>query len=88
MNQCNEAARSMERKTEMKRLASQLEFARHVTPFEIVNGDRWLVRSGLLTHMVLRTDETILTTFGKRFNKVPLHLFLFNDILVVAKTKR
>lgn len=87
VSQCNEAARNMERKTEMKKLASQLEFARQVTPFEVVNGDRWLVRSGILTHMVLRTDETILTTFGKRFNKVPLHLFLFNDLLLVAKPK-
>lgn len=77
----------MERKTEIKKIASQLEFGRNVKPIEIIIGDRWLVRSGLLTHMTLRTDETILTTFGKRFNKVPLHLFLFNDLLLVTKTK-
>lgn len=90
VSQCNEAARNMERKTEMKKLASQLEFAKTVQPFDIVstNDQRWLVRSGALTHMTLRTDETILTTFGKRFNKTQLHLFLFNDLLVVAKSKR
>lgn len=90
VSQCNEAARNMERKTEMKKLASQLEFAKNVTPFDIINSDssRWLVRSGSLTHMTLRTDETILTTFGKRFNKTSLHLFLFNDLLVVTKPKR
>lgn len=79
----------MERKTEMKKIASQLEFAKNVTPFDIINNDsRWLVRSGSLTHMTLRTDETILTTFGKRFNKITLHLFLFNDLLLVTKPKR
>lgn len=87
VNQCNEAARTMERKIEMQKIANELEFSKNVTPIPIADGKRWLVRSGLLTHMTLRTDETILTTFGKRFNKVPLYLFLFNDLLLVTKLK-
>ncbi|VVC96610.1 unnamed protein product [Leptidea sinapis] len=47
---------------------------------------RWLVRSGEMTQMVWKTDELKLT-FGKKFHKVPLHLFLFNDHLVITKKK-
>lgn len=85
--QCNEAARKMEQKMEMKKIESQLEFGKGVPQIQIARSDRWLVRSGYLVHLTVRTDETILT-FGKRFTKVPLHLFLFDDLLVVAKSKR
>lgn len=76
----------MERITEMRKLAAQMEFARGVPPFELVNGKRWLVRSGPLTQMLNRGDDVKLT-FGKRFTKIPIHLFLFNDIIIVAKNK-
>ncbi|CAH1646295.1 unnamed protein product [Spodoptera littoralis] len=47
---------------------------------------RWLVRSGEMTQLIWKSDELKLT-FGKKFHKVPLHLFLFNDLLVIAKKK-
>ncbi|XP_017775563.1 PREDICTED: uncharacterized protein LOC108561925 [Nicrophorus vespilloides] len=84
--QCNEGARKMERMTEMKRIAEQLDFPKSITPLTVVTGSRWLVRSGLLNHMQNRGEDVKLT-FGKRFVKVPLYLFLFNDILIVAKLK-
>ncbi|CAH0556152.1 unnamed protein product [Brassicogethes aeneus] len=84
--QCNEAARTTERVIEMKKIASQLEFAKGVRPIKVFESGRWLVRSGNVTHMQPRNDDSKLT-FGKRFNKVPLNLFLFNDILFVCKTK-
>lgn len=71
----------------MKKISGQLEFAKGVKPISIVDPNRWLIRSGVVTHMMARTDETKLT-FGKRFNKVPLHLFLFNDMLFVTKLKK
>lgn len=47
---------------------------------------RWLVRSGEMTQLVWKTDELKLT-FGKKFHKLPLHLFLFNDHLIITKKK-
>ncbi|XP_044260068.1 uncharacterized protein LOC123008342 [Tribolium madens] len=84
--QCNEGARRKERENEMKKIVTQLDFAKGVPPIEIVSENRWLIRSGTVTHMQQRTDE-IKLTFGKRFTKVTLHLFLFNDYLFVTKPK-
>lgn len=87
MSQCNEAARKKERENELKKIATQLEFPKGVQPIEIVLQNRWLIRSGSVIHMQQRTDETKLT-FGKRFTKSQLNMFLFNDILLVTKAKR
>ncbi|KAK4876428.1 hypothetical protein RN001_012850 [Aquatica leii] len=84
VTQCNEAARLMERETEVKKIASQIEFPRGIPSIKVASNSRWLVRSGVLTQMLARADDTKLT-FGKRFSKVPLHLFLFNDLLLVTK---
>ncbi|EFA09747.2 uncharacterized protein Exn [Tribolium castaneum] len=86
VSQCNEGARRKERENEMKKIVTQLEFAKGVPPIEIVSDNRWLIRSGTVTHMQQRNDE-IKLTFGKRFTKVTLHLFLFNDYLFVTKPK-
>lgn len=55
---------------------------------------RWLVRSGDLTQLTAKgtkvNDDSIpLTklTFGKRFTKLPISLFLFEDMLIVARKK-
>ncbi|KAJ3642091.1 hypothetical protein Zmor_024907 [Zophobas morio] len=86
VNQCNEGARRIERETEMKKIVTQLEFAKGVPPIEIISENRWLIRSGMVTHMQQRTDE-IKLTFGKRFAKINLYLILFNDLLLVTKPK-
>lgn len=87
VSQCNEAARRKERENELKMISTQLEFPKGVQPIEIVLPNRWLIRSGSVIHMQQRTDETKLT-FGKRFTKSQLHIFLFNDMLFVTKSKR
>ncbi|KAK5645320.1 hypothetical protein RI129_006620 [Pyrocoelia pectoralis] len=81
---CNEAARQMERESEVKRIAKQIEFPRGIPIIKLVINTRWLVRSGPLIQMVARADDNKLT-FGKRFSKISLHLFLFNDLLLVTK---
>ncbi|XP_050664230.1 uncharacterized protein LOC126964417 isoform X3 [Leptidea sinapis] len=95
VSQCNEGARNTERVEEMLRLSSQIQFPPHLrsTPDlapaccrRTRRPVRWLVRSGEMTQMVWKTDELKLT-FGKKFHKVPLHLFLFNDHLVITKKK-
>lgn len=77
----------MERETEIKRIASQIDFPRVISSIKLASGSRWLIRSGPLTQMQARADD-IKLTFGKRFTKVPLHLFLFNDLLLVTKPRR
>jgi neuronal guanine nucleotide exchange factor len=86
VNQCNEGARRKERENEMRKIITQLEFGKGVPPVEIISEGRWLIRSGSVTHMQQRSDE-IKLTFGKRFVKITLHLFLFNDLLIVTKPK-
>ncbi|XP_028035521.1 uncharacterized protein LOC114246952 isoform X2 [Bombyx mandarina] len=95
VQQCNEGARNTERVEEMYRLARVIEFpagVRHPPDLgpALARRDRrpvrWLVRSGEMTQLVWKNDELKLT-FGKKFHKVPLHVFLFNDLLVVTKKK-
>nr|XP_049695399.1 uncharacterized protein LOC110372689 isoform X2 [Helicoverpa armigera] len=95
VSQCNEGARNTERIEEMWRLCRSIEFPAHVRQPPALGPAcsrrdrrpvRWLVRSGEMTQLVWKSDELKLT-FGKKFHKVPLHLFLFNDLLVIAKKK-
>ncbi|XP_072944408.1 uncharacterized protein [Epargyreus clarus] len=95
VSQCNEGARNTERVEEMWRLARAIEFppAVHDPPDlgpACSRRDRkpvrWLVRSGEMTHLQWKADDLKLT-FGKKFHKQPLHLFLFNDLLVITKKK-
>ncbi|XP_047112371.1 LOW QUALITY PROTEIN: rho guanine nucleotide exchange factor 26-like [Schistocerca piceifrons] len=85
VHECNEGARRMERMEEILILSRQLEFGREVRPLPIISSSRWLVRSGEVTQLVWRGDDKL--TFGKRLGKIPLHLFLFTDLLIVTKKK-
>ncbi|RVE54985.1 hypothetical protein evm_000352 [Chilo suppressalis] len=95
VSQCNEGARNTERVEEMFRLAHAIEFPAHVRNPPLLGPAcsrrdkrpvRWLVRSGEMTQLVWKADELKLT-FGRKYHKVPLHLFLFNDLLVITKKK-
>ncbi|KAK3912006.1 Ephexin-1 [Frankliniella fusca] len=86
VNECNEGARKMERYEEMMLLSRQLEFSQNVKPVPIISAARWLVKSGALTQMIWRNDDAKLT-FGRKVNKITVHLFLFTDILVITKRK-
>ncbi|KAF4527013.1 hypothetical protein B566_EDAN001560 [Ephemera danica] len=82
---CNEGARCMERMEEMLLLSRQLEFREDVRAVPLISSTRWLVRSGELTQLTWRDDAKL--TFGRRLGKVPVCVFLFTDLLVVAKRK-
>ncbi|XP_022819365.1 ephexin-1-like isoform X2 [Spodoptera litura] len=95
VSQCNEGARNTERIEEMYRLCASIDFPAHIRSPPCLGPAcsrrdrrpvRWLVRSGEMTQLIWKSDELKLT-FGKKFHKVPLHLFLFNDLLVIAKKK-
>ncbi|XP_050310808.1 uncharacterized protein LOC126746543 [Anthonomus grandis grandis] len=86
VSQCNEAARQKEREIEMMRIAKQLDFPQSIPKIAIITPERYLIRCGSLVHMQSRNEDTKLT-FGKRFSKTNVFLFLFNDLFVVAKEK-
>lgn len=50
------------------------------------NHIRALVKKGELTHLVWRGDDGKLT-FGKKFTKSSIYIFLFTDLLVLTKRK-
>ncbi|XP_069677432.1 uncharacterized protein Exn isoform X2 [Periplaneta americana] len=84
---CNEDARRMERMEEILILSPQLYFPSEVKAVPIISSARWLVKKGELTQLVWRGDEGKLT-FGKKFSRVTIHMFLFTDLLVITKKKR
>lgn len=84
VSQCNEAARKKEREVELVRISNNLCFPRGVPYTDIIDDNRWLLRSGTLTWLQPRNDEGKVS-FGKKINKMPLTLFLFNDFFMVTK---
>nr|CAD7569274.1 unnamed protein product [Timema californicum] len=86
VQECNEGARRMERMEEILILNRQLEFSREVKAVPIISSSRWLIKKGEVTHIVWRGDEGKLT-FGKKFSKAGIYVFLFTDMLIVTKKK-
>ncbi|XP_074031273.1 ephexin isoform X2 [Leptinotarsa decemlineata] len=86
VGQCNDAARKKEQEIELKRISHSLDFAKALPAIDIQKPERWLIKSGQVTSFQPRNGDTQMT-LGKRFNKVPLHLFLFNDLFIVTKKK-
>ncbi|XP_054720344.1 rho guanine nucleotide exchange factor 26-like isoform X2 [Uloborus diversus] len=81
--ECNEGARKMERLEEMFVLNKQLEF-KECKVIPLISASRWLLKKGEI--MKLEFDKK---TFGRssRCVRVPVYIFLFNDLLVVTKRK-
>ncbi|GFS29640.1 rho guanine nucleotide exchange factor 26 [Nephila pilipes] len=81
--ECNEGARKMERLEEMFALQKQLEF-KECKVIPLISASRWLLKKGEL--MKLEFDKK---TFGRsnRCIRVPIYIFLFNDLLIVTKRK-
>lgn len=92
--QCNEAAHKCEQVYEMQYISRQIEFPSDISPLPIVpmgipapnSRRRALVRKGELTHLIWRGDDGKLT-FGKKFTKSAVYIFLFTDLLVLTKRK-
>ncbi|XP_044732190.1 MATH and LRR domain-containing protein PFE0570w [Chrysoperla carnea] len=84
VQQCNEAARNVEQRTEFKRIWNKLDFPSKQPSANFEQNK--LIRSGEVTQLISRGDDAKLT-FGKKFIKIPLHLFLFTNLFIVAKRK-
>ena len=84
---CNESARSMGRMEEMLILSHQLDF-KEVRALPLISASRWLVKRGEVTRIWWKDNVEAKLTFGRRLNRQPLWMFLFTDMLVIAKKKR
>ncbi|KAK3557306.1 hypothetical protein QTP70_026614, partial [Hemibagrus guttatus] len=76
---CNREVGKMKQIEELVNIAKKIEFECKALP--LVSASRWLIREGEIT--MLARDENI---FGQKKN-CPLHLILFNDVLLVASKK-
>lgn len=85
VRQCNEAAREVERREELIRFATNIDF-RAIKPVHIVQPDRWLVKQARATR-ILWKEGTEKLTFGRRVNKQSVELLLFTDLLIICKKK-
>ncbi|XP_076671307.1 ephexin isoform X2 [Andrena cerasifolii] len=83
--ECNEGARSAAQQVEMESLARKLEYSVKLKP--IILKGKHLVKSGAVVQLLTKSDTEYKLTFGKKFNKTPLHLLLLTDHLLVAKHK-
>ncbi|GIY09364.1 rho guanine nucleotide exchange factor 16 [Caerostris extrusa] len=82
--ECNEEARKMERLEEMFVLQRQLEF-KDCKVIPLISASRWLLKKGEL--LKLEFDKK---TFGRsnRCLRIPIYVFLFNDMLIISKKEK
>eukprot|EP00117_Sycon_ciliatum_P020214 scpid36823/ scgid6117/ Rho guanine nucleotide exchange factor 16; Ephexin-4 len=83
VRRCNEAARSMERTEQLIDLHTKIDFGK-VKQLGLVSSSRWLVRSGELS--LLSVEKAVIRK-GARVQRQSFHLFLFNDLIILAKKK-
>jgi len=86
VQECNDSARTMERMEELLILSQQLDF-RDVKAIPLISASRWLVKRGECQRLSWKETGGEKLTFGRRVHKQNLALFLFTDLLVVAKRK-
>ncbi|XP_041378326.1 serine-rich adhesin for platelets-like isoform X2 [Gigantopelta aegis] len=86
VKRCNDGAKKMQQTEQMCLLVNHFDFK--VKEIPLVSASRYLVKQGELTRIVSDTGSRI--PFGKAFRGSTKHniwLFLFNDILLIAKKK-
>lgn len=95
VTQCNEAAKRSDQAYEMEVLSRKIEFPPTIRPLAILpvgvkatpsTKPRALIKRGELTHLMWRGDDGKLT-FGKKFSKVGIYVFLFTDLIVFTKKR-
>lgn len=84
-SECNEGARAAAQEAEMEMIARKLEYSSKIKPLVLKN--RYLIKKGSVIHLTMKAEMEYKLTFGKKFNKTPLYLFLLTDYLLVTKVK-
>ncbi|XP_065190579.1 serine-rich adhesin for platelets-like isoform X2 [Sycon ciliatum] len=85
VSQCNEGARSMERMEELINLQKKVKFDSKTKPVAFVSQKRYLKRSGNLQQVSGHPGKKGWT---KNPEKHKVTLFLFNDLVIIAKLKK
>ncbi|XP_043270705.1 uncharacterized protein Exn [Venturia canescens] len=83
--ECNEGARVAGRFAETEALERKLEYSQKIPPIAL--RDRYLIRRGRVVQMLAKSDVDYKLTFGKKYHKTCLYLFLLTDHLLIAKPK-
>lgn len=83
VNDCNEGARKMERMEEICVLQTQIEFK--TKPLALATPARYLLRRGDLMQVSVEDSRNPLKRLRPKFK--PVYMFLFNDLLLLAKKK-
>ncbi|KAF0291101.1 Rho guanine nucleotide exchange factor 26 [Amphibalanus amphitrite] len=83
---CNEEARRNERLEELVSISRQLVF-KDIKSFPLVTKSRWLIKKGELVRTIYKADDSKLTFGRKQTRQQTVHVFLFNDLLLISKRK-
>ncbi|XP_046831932.1 uncharacterized protein LOC124430003 isoform X1 [Vespa crabro] len=84
-SECNEGARAAAQEAEMEMITRKLEYSAKIKTLALKN--RRLIKKGPVIRLTTKADMEYKLTFGKKFNKTPLYLFLLTDYLLVTKIK-
>lgn len=84
-SECNEGARAAAQEAEMETITRKLEYSSKIKSLGLKN--RHLIKKGPVIQLTMKADMEYKLTFGKKFNKTPLYLFLLTDYLLVTKIK-
>ncbi|KAF7386532.1 hypothetical protein HZH68_013664 [Vespula germanica] len=84
-SECNEGARAAAQEAEMETITRKLEYSPKIKSLGLKN--RHLIKKGPVIQLTMKADMEYKLTFGKKFNKTPLYLFLLTDYLLVTKIK-
>ncbi|XP_063220632.1 ephexin-1-like [Bacillus rossius redtenbacheri] len=77
VHECNEGVRAVERMEELLALSKQLKFDRGMRMLPLYCSNRWLVKRGKVTELN-----------PEWFSARSIYLFIFNDVLFLAKKRR
>ncbi|CAG2159281.1 unnamed protein product [Oppiella nova] len=88
VRQCDEETKKVQRMQELIEIEKVLHFKSKIKSYPIVSGARYLVKRGSVTR--LSPQLSAKRTIGKstlKWTKTCIHLFLFSDLLILAKKK-
>ncbi|XP_014609615.1 PREDICTED: uncharacterized protein LOC106789693 isoform X3 [Polistes canadensis] len=85
VSECNEGARAAAQEAEMEMITRKLEYSPKIKSIDLKN--RHLIKKGSVIQLTMKADMEYKLTFGKKFNKTPVYLFLLTDYLLVTKIK-
>ncbi|XP_054162874.1 uncharacterized protein LOC128960767 [Oppia nitens] len=89
VRKCNDETKKVQRMQELMETVKILHFNRKVKSCPIVKGTRYLVKKGSVTRLSpqLSAKKTIGKSSTLKWSKNTIYLYLFSDLLILAKKK-